>query len=278
MKNSKKNKKITAIIIVLLLIILAIIITTIAIKSKSTKKSTIEELKEYGNKVEEMDILPNTIIAKMNGEEILFHELENRRKSINYSVENGYEELKDKNAFYELLVSKLEEKMAKEYKDESNYNMNIEEERERIRKAWYEGEEGKDLEEYRKDLLDALCIQQNEIWLNEEDFVTYLENIFVNMRVQAKGMDIINKFMLERPELANDEEFTKKVETYNNTMNQIESGTNITENSLTYVKNATNQLLEIRDLYIKDLILQQDIELCAEKQELSTKTPEVYQE
>ena len=151
MKNKKKNKKITAIIIVSLLIILAIIITTIAIKSKSTKKTTIEELKEYGNKVEEMDILPNTIIAKMNGEEILFHELENRRKSINYSVENGYEELKDKNAFYELLVSKLEEKMAKEYKDESNYNMNIEEERERIRKAWYEGEEG-----------NRILINQNE--------------------------------------------------------------------------------------------------------------------
>ena len=64
----KNSKKITAIIVILLLIILAIIITTIAIKSKRTKKSTIEELKEYGNKVEEMNILPNTIIAKINGE------------------------------------------------------------------------------------------------------------------------------------------------------------------------------------------------------------------
>ena len=274
MKDNKRKTLIKKII----LIISIIIGIGIFIKNQNTRDKKIEKLKEYGNKVEQMDLLPNTIIAKVDGEEILFHELQKTRNSLNYAVENGTESLKDENAFYNILESKLEKQIAEQYKDESDYNLDIEREKEKIKKEWYEGYEGQPVEEYRKDLLNVLYIKEDEIWLNEEDFVTYLQNIFINMKLQTKGMIILDKFMLEKPELAKDKELTRKVEEYNRVMDSLDSNTFENQTDMNYIKNLTNNLLEIEKIYKQDLLLQKDIELCVDKKELSTKVPELYQE
>ena len=73
---------------------IAIIITVYLLsKNKSSNlEDKIQEIYNYGDYIEEQDIKPNTIVAKFNGEEILFREIETARKSINYSIDNGKEE------------------------------------------------------------------------------------------------------------------------------------------------------------------------------------------
>ena len=106
-----KNKMV--IIIVIVIVILTLLFGAIKIfidKSDNNTKNIDEEIQklyEYGDRLEGMDILPNTIVAKLNGEEILFHEIESYRKSINYSIENGSTDSEGKSAFYEVLVNKL---------------------------------------------------------------------------------------------------------------------------------------------------------------------------
>ena len=98
------------------------------------------------------------------------------------------------------------------------------------------------------------------------------------MKLQTKGMIILDKFMLEKPELAKDKELTKKVEEYNRVMESLDTNTFGNQTDMDYIKNLTNNLLEIRKIYKQDLLLQKDIELCVDKKELSTKVPELYKE
>ena len=172
----KKKKLILGIISVVLMIAIIITVYLLSKNKSSNLEDKIQEIYNYGDYIEEQDIKPNTIVAKFNGEEILFREIETARKSINYSIDNGKEENENKNAFYEVLEKKLYIELAKKYPDEVVYNLNIEQNLEKVKKEWSEGYGEKNAEEYRKDYLDVLGIEKDEIWLNENDFLKYLQN------------------------------------------------------------------------------------------------------
>ena len=95
--------------------------------------------------------------------------------------------------------------------------------------------------------------------------------------LSAKGMQIVYKFMLEKPELANDKIHEEKVNTYKELQDAQKDMTD-KEEMLNAVKDGTKLLTEIRELYVKDLIINSNIEFCADKGELSTKVPEIYSE
>lgn len=273
----KKKKLILGIISVVLMIAIIITVYLLSKNKSSNLEDKIQEIYNYGDYIEEQDIKPNTIVAKFNGEEILFREIETARKSINYSIDNGKEENENKNAFYEVLEKKLYIELAKKYPDEVVYNLNIEQNLEKVKKEWSEGYGEKNAEEYRKDYLDVLGIEKDEIWLNENDFLKYLQNISIEQMLSAKGMQIVYKFMLEKPELANDKIHEEKVNTYKELQDAQKDMTD-KEEMLNAVKDGTKLLTEIRELYVKDLIINSNIEFCADKGELSTKVPEIYSE
>lgn len=279
----KKVLMIFAIIIVVVLI--GLVVGNIINKNGNEqyaeyREKTIQDLYKYGEEIEKMDVLPNTVVAKFNGEEILFHEIESYRNSINYSIENGSEEAKDLNAFYEVLKNKLYSYLAKTYPNAVNYGLDIEATKEKTRKEWLEGYGTYTAEEQRSRWLEVLYIEEDEIWLAEEDFIIYLQHRNVEQKLQSKGMRILFDFMIQKPELANDEELNNKVEKYKKLQNKekklIEE--NKTEEALELTREHYDLLTEIQELYIKDLIANSDIELCIEKRELSTKVPEIYNE
>ena len=280
-----KNKKII-IVVIIVIVVLALIFGAIKIfmdKSNDNSQNVdekIQKLYEYGDRLEEMDILPNTIVARFNGEEILFHEIESYRKSINYSVENGNTESEGKNAFYEVLTNKLYSYLAKEYPNETTYYLNIESTLEKTKNEWENGDGKTPVEEYRKKWLDTLAIEEDEIWLSEDDFITYLQNMSVEQMLSFKGMNMLSNLIVDKPELANDEELDEKVKRLNELTEQqkklMDENKQVETSDVT--KELYNQYNEVRELYIKDLIINSDLELCVDKGELSKTVPTIYSE
>lgn len=276
----KKKVMILIVIFVVVLVAITIFLTNDMKNNESVEKKEIQELYEYGEYVESLDILPNTIVAKINGEEILFHEIESYRHSINYSIENGSKDSEGKSAFYEVLGNKLAIYMAKKYPDASNYNLNIENNLEKTKSEWVNGFGDYSLEEAREKWLEVLYIEKDEIWLNEEDWITYLQNRSVEMMLTAKGNMIISNFRFSKPELANDKELEEKVTRYNEIKElqtkYINEGKR--DKALELSSEITDLLFETQELYMKDLILNSDIELCVDKKELSYNVPIIYSE
>lgn len=280
-----KNKKII-IVVIIVIVVLALIFGAIKIfmdKSNDNSQNVdekIQKLYEYGDRLEEMDILPNTIVARFNGEEILFHEIESYRKSINYSVENGNTESEGKNAFYEVLTNKLYSYLAKKYPNETTYYLNIESTLEKTKNEWENGDGKTPVEEYRKKWLDTLAIEEDEIWLSEDDFITYLQNMSVEQMLSFKGMNMLSNLIVDKPELANDEELDEKVKKLNELTEQqkklMDENKQVETSDVT--KELYNQYNEVRELYIKDLIINSDLELCVDKGELSKTVPTIYSE
>lgn len=273
-------KKVYLIIIIFILIGSGIFVL-LHINKKNTSniieaQNSIEEILEYGEKLESRDILPNTIVAKLNGEPILFREVETTRKSIDYIKDDTTE----RNAFYELLIQKLYIEYAKKYPNEVEYNLNIEQNMEKTKKELTEGYSGKSPAECRKEMLEILCIEEDEVWFSDDDFITYVQSISIEQMLTAKGISIISKFMLEKPELANDKILESKVSEYKKFKEeQVKlKDINTTEALMTSMKNSSALLTEIRELYIKDLLINSEIELCVDKGELYKAVPKIYQE
>lgn len=266
-----KRKQIILGIITLMLII-SIVIIVISIQNKEeNKENEIKKLYDYGDKIENMDLKPNTIVARINGSEILFREIKTSRKQLDYSKNNGINKSEEKNAFYEVLKNKLFIQYAKKYPDAVEYNLHIQDDINKATDTWQNGTDDKSAEEFRKEYLDVLGIKEDEIWLNENDFLTYVQNISVEMMLQVKGSSIITKFAIDRPELANDEELERMVKEYK----EIKDNSN---NIAEYMNKVKTTYSEILEKYIEDLILNSDIELCVDKNELSYKVPEIYKE
>ena len=129
-------------------------------------------------------------------------------------------------------------------------------------------------------MLDLMCIKEDEVWFNDDEFISYVQSMQVDNMLTAKGISIISKFMLEKPELAKDKKLEQKVEEYIKAKEkQLELiKANNTEEFRASMNTYISPLEEIRQLYIKDLLLNSNIELCVEKNELYTTIPKVYQE
>ena len=95
-----------------------------------------------------------------------------------------------------------------------------------------------------------------------------------------KGMNIVLNFMINKPELVNDETLNEKVRELNQLSEQQNklANKNKTSEALELSKNLYNYYNEVRELYVKDLIVNSDIELCVDKRELSKTVPTIYKE
>lgn len=258
--------------VIFLVIIFSIAIIVISMQNRANdKENEIKKLYDYGDKLENMDLKPNTIVAKINGDEILYREIKTSRIQLDYSKNNSKNVAENKNAFYEVLKNKLFIQYAKKYPDAVEYDAHIQENIDKATREWQNGTDNKSVEEYRKEYLNVLGIKKNEIWLNEKDFLTYIQNVSAEMMLQVKGSSIITKFAIERPELALDENLEKKVKEYNELKNNSNTPAE-------YMNKSVELYNEIRELYIKDLILNSNIELCVDKNESSYKVPEIYKE
>ena len=235
--------------VIFLVIIFSIAIIVISMQSReNNKESEIKKLYDYGDNLENMDLKPNTIVAKINGDEILYREIKTSRIQLDYSKNNSKNVAENKNAFYEVLKNKLFIQYAKKYPDAVEYDAHIQENIDKATREWQNGTDNKSVEEYRKEYLNVLGIKEDEIWLNEKDFLTYIQNVSAEMMLQVKGSSIITKFAIERPELALDENLEKKVKEYNELKNNSNTPAE-------YMNKSVELYNEIRELYIKDLIL-----------------------
>ena len=258
--------------VIFLVIIFSIAIIVISMQNRANdKENEIKKLYDYGDKLENMDLKPNTIVAKINGDEILYREIKTSRIQLDYSKNNSKNVAENKNAFYEVLKNKLFIQYAKKYPDAVEYDAHIQENIDKSTREWQNGTDNKSVEEYRKEYLNVLGIKEDEIWLNEKDFLTYIQNVSAEMMLQVKGSSIITKFAIERPELALDENLEKKVKEYNELKNNSNTPAE-------YMNKSVELYNEIRELYIKDLILNSNVELCVDKNESSYKVPEIYKE
>ena len=265
-------------------VIAVMLVTPIAIMVKKAEKSaskkySIEELYEYGEKLEKMDISPNTIVAKFNGEEILFREVETARKQLDYANEKNLDNT-DENAFYYVLRNKLYVQLAKKYPDEFETDLRIDETIEKTEDEWKNGVEGKSPEEYRKEWLDILGIEENEIWLDEKDFLTYLENITIEQALSGKGSGTLNKILVDAPELVKNNKISEISKKYSEIYNgMVEDAEQTPLNELQeYIKEKNSELYKLKDEAAQILILDSEIELCVDKKELSKKVPKLYSE
>lgn len=94
--------------VIFLVIIFSIAIIVISMQNRANdKENEIKKLYDYGDKLENMDLKPNTIVAKINGDEILYREIKTSRIQLDYSKNNSKNVAENKNAFYEVLKNKL---------------------------------------------------------------------------------------------------------------------------------------------------------------------------
>lgn len=280
-------------VFLLLMFIVIIVVVCFCIKKQKSisnnmnkevinnQKLTVQDLYKYGERIEQMDISPNTIVAKFNGEEILFHEIESQRISINNTLEDGNVDDNEKSAFYEVLKNELYCDLAIKYSDASDVSLDSAHQTiVRLKNEWINGTDDDSVEEYRNELLSVLCIEENEIWLSEEDFIIYLQDIFSRMYLSNKGIDILWDFMLEKPELAEDKELENKVEQIKNIQGKqkelVDAGKR--EEAIEFTSELAKLLKEVREIYTQDLILNAEIELCVDKNELSYEVPILYYE
>ena len=112
----KKFRKRIFVLIMILLIMFSLVLFKInydkvktdkGLKSKESKKQVhiMQELYDYGEYLETLDLAPNTIVAKIDGEEILFHQVTWILNQEEYAKENGNSNLKeDKDELMNFLI------------------------------------------------------------------------------------------------------------------------------------------------------------------------------
>lgn len=258
-----KLKKRKPILLCLLSGLIVVLIVFAVLCSYNTHSREVQKLYNYGEYIEKMDIPPNAVVAKFNGEEILFQEVESYRRSINHSIKDGHSESIGDSAFYDVLRNKLYAQTAINQKNASNYNLNVQQNFEKAESEWVNGTYEEQLE-----WLEALCIERDEIWLSEDDFVKYLQKRNIDNMLVTKGMYIIMDTIFENPDLVSDKRLVSKFKKYTKTRQD--------ESALTFFAFFGKRMElynEIEDAYVEELILASDLELCVEEGILSVATP-----
>lgn len=215
------------------------------------------ELYSYGESLLKMDIPPNTVVARYNGEEILFYEVESYNKSIEFSNKGG-------NAFYKVIRNEAYRQTALENRDASGYNLNVTDNLEKMRSSWADA-----TYDEQERLLDAMCIRREELWLDDEGFIKLLQKNRIDTMLQSKGMGIVNKSVYDNPNLAEN----KSAIALFKLQEKIKPNTAVFLLLTGGFKMKAYERLE--RAYMEVLISQADIELCVDENTLSTTVPEI---
>ena len=213
-------------------------------------KHTKEEIYEYGKKIEEADIPPNTVVARINGEDILKCDVTMEK----FMMENSSEDNKlnlNENAFYELLEKKTLEK------EDGTGNYAKEIDPETIQYALE-----MNTEKGISALLEIYDISEDEKWLSNDEYINmYAKSLLTYQGALEGTADLVIEAIYNERKFK-DEEYVALQEQY---LKNIES------NSET-----SDQLAELMIAFKKVLLLNQDIEFCMEENILSTEKPKDY--
>lgn len=261
----KRSKRIIFYLVLIVLILIASVLAINFINKNSIEnnksqnnssdntpaiKHTKEEIYEYGKKIEEADIPPNTVVAKINGEDILKCDVTMEK----FMMENSSEDNKlnlNENAFYELLEKKTLEK------EDGTGNYAKEIDPETIQYALEMNTEKGILV-----LLEIYDISEDEKWLSNDEYINmYAKSLLTYQGALEGTADLVIEAIYNERKFK-DEEYVALQEQY---LKNIES------NSET-----SDQLAELMIAFKKVLLLNQDIEFCMEENILSTEKPKDY--
>lgn len=261
----KRSKRIIFYLVLIVLILIASVLAINFINKNSIEnnksqnnssdntpaiKHTKEEIYEYGKKIEEADIPPNTVVARINGEDILKCDVTMEK----FMMENSSEDNKlnlNENAFYELLEKKTLEK------EDGTGNYAKEIDPETIQYALEMNTEKGILA-----LLEIYDISEDEKWLSNDEYINmYAKSLLTYQGALEGTADLVIEAIYNERKFK-DEEYVALQEQY---LKNIES------NSET-----SDQLAELMIAFKKVLLLNQDIEFCMEENILSTEKPKDY--
>ena len=261
----KRSKRIIFYLVLIVLILIASVLAINFINKNSIEnnksqnnssdntpaiKHTKEEIYEYGKKIEEADIPPNTVAAKINGEDILKCDVTMEK----FMMENSSEDNKlnlNENAFYELLEKKTLEK------EDGTGNYAKEIDPETIQYALE-----MNTEKGISALLEIYDISEDEKWLSNDEYINmYAKSLLTYQGALEGTADLVIEAIYNERKFK-DEEYVALQEQY---LKNIES------NSET-----SDQLAELMIAFKKVLLLNQDIEFCMEENILSTEKPKDY--
>lgn len=261
----KRSKRIIFYLVLIVLILIASVLAINFINKNSIEnnksqnnssdntpaiKHTKEEIYEYGKKIEEADIPPNTVVAKINGEDILKCDVTMEK----FMMENSSEDNKlnlNENAFYELLEKKTLEK------EDGTGNYAKEIDPETIQYALE-----MNTEKGISALLEIYDISEDEKWLSNDEYINMYSKSLLTYQGALEGTaDLVIEAIYNERKFK-DEEYVALQEQY---LKNIES------NSET-----SDQLAELMIAFKKVLLLNQDIEFCMEENILSTEKPKDY--
>lgn len=261
----KRSKRIIFYLVLIVLILIASVLAINFINKNSIEnnksqnnssdntpaiKHTKEEIYEYGKKIEEADIPPNTVVARINGEDILKYDVTMEK----FMMENSSEDNKlnlNENAFYELLEKKTLEK------EDGTGNYAKEIDPETIQYALE-----MNTEKGISALLEIYDISEDEKWLSNDEYINmYAKSLLTYQGALEGTADLVIEAIYNERKFK-DEEYVALQEQY---LKNIES------NSET-----SDQLAELMIAFKKVLLLNQDIEFCMEENILSTEKPKDY--
>lgn len=261
----KRSKRIIFYLVLIVLILIASVLAINFINKNSIEnnksqnnssdntpaiKHTKEEIYEYGKKIEKADIPPNTVVARINGEDILKCDVTMEK----FMMENSSEDNKlnlNENAFYELLEKKTLEK------EDGTGNYAKEIDPETIQYALE-----MNTEKGISALLEIYDISEDEKWLSNDEYINmYAKSLLTYQGALEGTADLVIEAIYNERKFK-DEEYVALQEQY---LKNIES------NSET-----SDQLAELMIAFKKVLLLNQDIEFCMEENILSTEKPKDY--
>lgn len=261
----KRSKRIIFYLVLIVLILIASVLAINFINKNSIEnnksqnnssdntpaiKHTKEEIYEYGKKIEEADIPPNTVVARINGEDILKCDVTMEKFMMKNSSEDNKLNLNE-NAFYELLEKKTLEK------EDGTGNYAKEIDPETIQYALE-----MNTEKGISALLEIYDISEDEKWLSNDEYINmYAKSLLTYQGALEGTADLVIEAIYNERKFK-DEEYVALQEQY---LKNIES------NSET-----SDQLAELMIAFKKVLLLNQDIEFCMEENILSTEKPKDY--
>lgn len=201
-------------------------------KKYDSKNITIEEIQKYGEEIKNKEMLPNTVIAKVDGENIYKYDLDRRQYLIDKSEE------KNQNALYEV----IEEKILIKYQDEDYFDN-----RQNLYNNTVNQYENMTVEEFQY-MLDMYGISEDEKWISDEALKKLMLQQSLDMYRYNSGYSKILENCIKNEDYFMDRNYLEKLEQYNNS---------------TELGEKAQLLKEIQDIYIEQLVLTSNIEFCS---------------
>lgn len=238
MKNFiKKYKELFIVLLIIISIILFQVVRLIIdYNNKEKTKFTVEDIYKYGEEKIKEDLLPNTIIAKVNGENIYKYDIDRYQ----YSLDNG-DDL-SKNALYELIKQNV---LISKYADKGYFNTRVSLYKQVISQVDNMGEI-----EFNK-ILEIYGIQENEKWVSDGELKNIIKEDLLDTHLYSDAMIKVIDKALENEENFLDDEYLFNLEELNKMVEE-----NVFEGKAELISH-------IQEIYIERLILNSDIEFCS---------------